>query len=121
MANVDEDGFISIVSRAGDFLKCGGTRISCQQLEQQILECHGLLEVVVIGVPDEVMGEAVKAFVVTNGASRTPEQVKLFCKTRLPFQLVPREVVVVEELPKNDSGKVLKEQLRSSGEYCHDT
>lgn len=122
MATVDEDGFISIVSRARDFLKCGGTRISCQQLEQQILECHDLLEVAVIGVPDEIMGEAVKAFVVTrNDTSTTPDQVKLFCKTRLPFQLVPRDVVIVEALPKNDSGKVLKEELRSGEECCHDT
>lgn len=113
MATVDEEGFISIVSRARDFLKCGGTRVSCLQLEQQILECRDLVEVAVIGVPDEVMGEAVKAFVVTRrDAGVTSEHVRHFCKTRLPFQLVPREIVVVEALPKNDSGKVLKEKLR---------
>jgi long-chain acyl-CoA synthetase len=116
MATVDEGGFITIVSRARDFLKCGGTRISCQQLEQRILESGDLQEVAVIGVPDEIMGEAVKAFVVPRiNASTTPEQVRRFCKTRLPFQLVPREIVVLDTLPKNDSGKVLKEQLRSYG------
>lgn len=116
MATVDEDGFIRVVSRARDFLKCGGTRTSCQQVEQQILECRDLLQVAVIGVPDEVMGEVVKAFVVPrSNASTTPEQVKCFCKARLPFQLVPREVVIVDALPRNDSGKVLKDQLRSRG------
>jgi len=113
MATVDEDGFILIVSRARDFLKCGGKRVSCLQLEQQILECPHLVEVAVIGVPDEVMGEAVKAFVVRRrDAAITPEYVRHFCKTRLPFQLVPREIVIVKDLPKSDSGKVLKEHLR---------
>ncbi len=116
MATVDADGFITVVSRARDFLKCGGTRTSCQQLEQKILGCEGVLEVAVIAVPDAVMGEAVKAFVVThNKAGTSPEQVKIYCKARLPSQLVPREVVIVDTLPKNDSGKVLKEQLRSPG------
>jgi acyl-CoA synthetase (AMP-forming)/AMP-acid ligase II len=116
MATVDEDGFIRIVSRARDFLKCGGTRISCQQLEQEILAYGNLQEVAVIAVPDDIMGEAVKAFVVPrSNAQTTPEQVKRFCRTRLPFQLVPREIVVLDTLPKNDSGKVLKEQLRALG------
>jgi len=117
MATVDQEGFITIVSRDRDFLKCGGTRISCQQLEQQILEDHDLVEVAVIGVPDEVMGEAIKAFVVPrHSVSTTAEEVQRFCKTRMPIQFVPREVVVVEALPKNDAGKVLKAKLRSSEE-----
>ncbi len=122
MGTIDEDGFISIVSRVRDFLKCGGTRVSCQQLEQQILECREVAEVAVIGVPDEIMGEAVKAFVVTRGdADITLEHVRCFCKTRLPFQLVPREIVVVGALPKNEAGKVLKEQLRRCGELSHES
>jgi len=117
MATVDEDGFISIVSRSRDFIKCGGTRVSCLQIEQQILECREVAEVAVIGVPDEVMGEAVKAFVATRGeAGVTLDHIRRFCKTRLPFQLVPREIVVLAALPKNEAGKVLKEQLRRYGE-----
>lgn len=116
LATLDADGFIRVVSRVRDFLKCGGMRISCQQLEQQILEYGDLQEVAIIGVPDGISGEAVKAFVVPRAnATTTPEKVKVFCKTHLPFQLVPREIVLLDTLPKNESGKVLKEQLRSLG------
>lgn len=117
MASVDEDGFVTIVSRSRDFVKCGGTRKSCRQLEQQILECCDLEEVAVLGVPDSMMGEAVKAFVVPRIMGNiSAEQVKAHCKMRLPLQFVPREVVVLGVLPKSDSGKVLKEQLRHYGE-----
>jgi len=117
MATVDEEGFITVVSRDRDFLKCCGTRIGCRQLELQILECCELAEVAVVGVPDDVMGEAIKAFVVPrHRGSTTPEEVKHLCKTHMPLQLVPREVVVVDALPKNDSGKILKVKLRSGEE-----
>ena len=115
LATVDEDGFIFLVGRAKDFLKCGGKRISCKQLEQQLLECENLLETAVIGVPDDVLGEAVKAFVVPRpGSVAAQEQVRKFCKEHLPLQLVPREIVVVDGLPKSPAGKVLKEQLRGA-------
>jgi acyl-CoA synthetase (AMP-forming)/AMP-acid ligase II len=115
LATVDEDGFIFLVGRAKDFLKCGGKRISCKQLEQQLLECENLLETAVIGVPDDVLGEAVKAFVVPRpGSVAAQEQLRKFCKEHLPLQLVPREIVVVDGLPKSPAGKVLKEQLRGA-------
>ena len=114
-AIVDPDGFLYIVGRRGDFLKCGGKRISCTKLEQQLLEFDELLEAAVIGVPDEVMGEAVKAFVVPRRTcDRVEERLRKFCKERFPFELVPQEIVVLDALPKNPAGKVTKEQLRSS-------
>ena len=113
-ATVDEEGFIFVIGRAKDFLKCGGKRISCKQLEQQLLECEDLLDAAVVGVPDEVLGEAVQAFVVPRtGLAAPAERVRNFCKERWAFQLMPREIVVMGSLPKNSSGKVLKEQLKS--------
>jgi acyl-CoA synthetase (AMP-forming)/AMP-acid ligase II len=115
-ATVDEDGFIHIIGRTRDFLKCGGKRVSCKQLEQQLLEFGDLLEVAVIGVPDEIMGEAVKAFVVARpGVTEVEARLRRFCKEQLPFQLVPREIVVLSALPKNHTGKVMKEELRRLG------
>lgn len=115
LAAVDEQGYIFIAGRAKDFLKCGGKRVSCKQLEQQLLEYEDLLEAAVIGVPDEVMGEAVKAFVVPRpGLTAVEERLRSFCKERFPFQLVPREIVVLNVLPKNHAGKVLKEELRDA-------
>ena len=115
LATVDEDGYIFIVDRAKDFLKCGGKRTSCRQLEEQLLEFEALLEAAVVGIPDELLGEAVKAFVVSRKADAggLEERVRLFCKERMPPQLVPKEIVVLKALPKNSSGKVLKQSLKT--------
>jgi acyl-CoA synthetase (AMP-forming)/AMP-acid ligase II len=114
LAMVDSEGFISIVGRAKDFLKCGGKRVSCRQLEDRILEFDGVLEVAVVGVPDEILGEAVKAFVVsrTPECDGLPQRVLQFCRECLPPDLVPRDVVVLDALPKNSAGKVLKQRLK---------
>jgi long-chain acyl-CoA synthetase len=114
LGTTDQDGFIYIVGRAKDFVKCGGKRVSCRQLEERLLEFEGLLEAAVVGIPDDILGEAVKAFVVP----RRPEssgfagQVLQFCKHRLPPDLVPHDIVVLDALPKNSAGKVLKQRLK---------
>jgi acyl-CoA synthetase (AMP-forming)/AMP-acid ligase II len=64
LATVDDEGFLYIVDRAKDFVKCGSIRVSCRSVEEKLLECSELVEAAVIGIPDEVLGEAVQAFVV---------------------------------------------------------
>ncbi len=115
LATVDEDGFIYIVDRAKDFLKCGGKRVSCRQLENVLLEHPALLEAAVIGEPDEVLGESAVAYVVARDPKATPdpEQLKTHCRAQLPPQLVPKRFVMLKSLPKNTSGKVLKTVLKS--------
>jgi long-chain acyl-CoA synthetase len=115
LGTVDDDGFIYVVDRAKDFIKCGGKRVSCRQLEEKLLEFSGLLEVAVVGVEDEILGEAVKAFVVPRraGSDGFEDQLRRFCKEQLPHQLVPRDIVVIDSLPKNSAGKVLKHNLKS--------
>jgi len=116
LATVDEDGFIYVVDRAKDFLKCGGERVSCRQLEEQLLAFEELLEVAVVGVPHDVLGESVKAYVVPRAAANTGLSDRLiqFCKTFMPPQLIPREIILMDCLPKNGAGKVLKAVLRNS-------
>jgi acyl-CoA synthetase (AMP-forming)/AMP-acid ligase II len=116
LATVDNEGFIYVVDRAKDFLKCGGKRVSCRQLEETLLEFDELLETAVIGMKDEILGEAVKAFVVPrNSHSDGLEQrVLAFCKERLAHQLVPKQIVVMNSLPKNSSGKVLRQKLKTA-------
>ncbi|HVW11316.1 MAG TPA: AMP-binding protein [Bryobacteraceae bacterium] len=117
LATVDEDGFIYILDRARDFLKCGGKRVSCRQIEDRILQCRDLAEAAVIGIADDVTGEAVKAFVVPCGAVPPDfgESLRVFCRKNLPLELVPKEIVVLDALPKNSAGKVSKRELRSMG------
>lgn len=114
LATVDEEGFIYVVDRAKDFLKCGGKRVSCRQLEEKLLEFDELLEVAVVGMADELLGEAVKVFVVPRNSHSEglEDRVLQFCKQNFAHQLVPKEILVISSLPKNSAGKVLKHQLR---------
>lgn len=113
LATVDAEGFIYIVGRAKDFLKCGGTRVSCRQLENLLLEQGDLLEASVVGVPDDVLGEAAVAYVVPRDPDHhpSPEHLRNDCRERLPLPLLPRQFFVLKALPKNSSGKVLKAGL----------
>ena len=115
LATVDEDGFIFIVDRAKDFLKCGGKRVSCRQLENVLLEHQELLEAAVVGVPDDILGEAAIAYVVPRDRTQQPsaEQLNVYCRQRLPLPFVPKRFVILKSLPKNSSGKVLKPLLKT--------
>lgn len=114
MATVDEDGYIYILNRAKEFLKCGGKRVSCREVEDQILGFEGITEAAVIAIPDDVLGEAVKAFVVSTGRNGNglENELRLFCKEHLAPEVVPKQIVVLRSLPKNSSGKVLRQELK---------
>jgi len=113
LATVDEDGFIYIVDRAKDFLKCGGKRVSSTHIEEVLLEFDDLVEAAVVGMPDDMLGEAVKAFVVPRKRDCfIRDRLLAFCARRLPAQLVPKEIVVLPSLPKNQAGKLAKSALK---------
>ena len=115
LATVDDEGYIYIVDRAKDFVKCRGEKVSCRQLEETILECEELLEAAVIGVPDPILGEAIRAFIVPRVKDVTglEERVAAFCKRRLPAHYLPKTLVVIPGLPKNSSGKIMKQALKT--------
>jgi acyl-CoA synthetase (AMP-forming)/AMP-acid ligase II len=117
MATVDEEGYIFISGRQKDFVKSGGRRVSCRQIEEQLIGFPELLEAAVIGVPDVVLGEAVKAFVVprVRGQAGLVDQLLEYCRVNMTPHLIPKEIVVLDALPKNSAGKVLKERLRVPG------
>jgi acyl-CoA synthetase (AMP-forming)/AMP-acid ligase II len=114
IGTVDEDGFLYIVDRAGDFVKIGGKRTSCRDIEERILEFRGALEVAVIGVPDDLSGEAVRAYVVPRDPKDDAfvETLRAFCMERLPHPYVPKEFLQLSGLPKNSAGKVMKARLK---------
>lgn len=109
----DDEGFFYVVGRKRDMIKSGGNRVSAKEIEEIILEHPDILETAVIGIPDQFIGEAICAYVVPkNGVPVPPEALIDHCKERLPDYKVPRSVIVRESLPKNASGKIMKEELR---------
>lgn len=113
LATVDDDGYIFVIDRSKDILKCGGTRSSCKAVEDVLMEFGDLVEAAVIGIPDDLQGEAVKAFVVSRTKDGSVvERLQAFCLHRLPAHLIPKQIVVLDELPKGSGGKILKPALR---------
>jgi acyl-CoA synthetase (AMP-forming)/AMP-acid ligase II len=113
LGKTDEEGFFYVVGRKKDMIKAGGERISAKEVEDRILEIVGILEAAVIGVPDDLLGEAVKAFIVPAGGARlSGKEYEMEIRKRLPSFMHPREVVIMRDLPKNESGKILKNLLK---------
>ena len=119
LASVDADGYVTVLGRAKSFLKCGGTRTSAERFEEALLAFPDIVEAAVIGVPDEVMGEAPAAFVVPRdpGDPTVASRLLDFASAKLPMVLRPKIVEVLAELPKSAAGKVqrirLHERLRA--------
>jgi long-chain acyl-CoA synthetase len=117
LAKLDEDGFIYIVDRKSDFIKSLGHRVSSQEIEARILQIPEVVTAAAIGVPDDLQGEAIRVFVTLKSrAEITPEEIILYCKQHLARHMVPKDVVVVDRLPINAHGKIIKSVLRDWGE-----
>jgi amino acid adenylation domain-containing protein len=108
----DEDGYFYFVSRKDDIIKSRGEKVSPREVENVLYAIRGVQDAAVIGVPDAVLGQAVKAFIVAPGATLTESEVISHCKARLEYFMVPREVEFRTELPKTASGKVRRIDLR---------
>lgn len=109
---VDEDGLLYFVGRTDDIIKTRGEKVSTVEVENVLHELAGVLQAAVVGVPDDLLGEAVRAYVVLDGgAALTQEDILRFARTKLENFMVPREVVIVDELPHTESGKVRKRSL----------
>jgi long-chain acyl-CoA synthetase len=110
---VDEDGFLYFVGRSDDIIKTRGEKVSPIEVENAIFDIDGVKEAAVVGVPDEVLGEAIKAFVVLDaGAELTAQEIIAACRTRLENFMVPGEVVFMDALPTTATGKVRRKSLR---------
>ena len=115
IGRIDDDGFVSIVDRLKDLIISGGENIFSPEVEAVLAEHPSVAEVAVIGVPDPVMGESVMAVVSpVPGKTIDPEALIAFTRERLAGFKCPRAVEVVDALPRNASGKVLKRQLRET-------
>ena len=113
LARRDQDGFIYVVGRKREIIKAAGHRVSAKEIEERILENELVAEAAVFGVPDDVLGEAIRAVVVLKPGARADEkQIQLWCQKGLATFKVPRVVTFVESLPKYQSGKVNKLVLK---------
>ncbi|WP_423409459.1 long-chain-fatty-acid--CoA ligase [Heyndrickxia sp. MSNUG] len=113
LATIDEEGFITLVDRKKDMIISGGENVYSIEVEEVLYEHPGVLEAAIIGLPDEVWGEAVCAVIVPKqGAAVDEQELKSFCRQKLAGYKVPRRIFIEEALPRNASGKILKYQLR---------
>ena len=110
---VDADGYVFIVDRKKDLIKTSGYQVWPREIEEVISAHPSVAEVGVVGLPDKMRGETVKAFVVFRpGMTATEAELKTFCRERLAPYKVPSEIEVVAELPKSQVGKVLRRALK---------
>ena len=108
----DDDGYLYIVDRLKDMIVSGGENIASSEVERVLYEHESVVEAAVVGRPDERWGEVPVAFVVLRSAATTPDELIEHCRQQLARFKVPKEVVLIDALPRNPSGKVLKRELR---------
>ncbi|MBT8129206.1 MAG: AMP-binding protein, partial [Gammaproteobacteria bacterium] len=114
---MDEQGYVQIVDRKKDMILVSGFNVYPNEVENVLAHYPGVLEVGVIGMPDEKSGEAVAAVVVRSDPSLTEDALIEFCKDDLTNYKRPRYIFFAEELPKTNVGKILRRELRDK--YIH--
>ncbi|HET7365769.1 MAG TPA: AMP-binding protein [Burkholderiales bacterium] len=108
----DAEGYLYFVARKDDIIKSRGEKVSPREVENVIYRLPGVLETAVVGVPDAVFGQAVKAFVVLGPGRRYSERDVIgHCGARLESFMVPKYVEFVDGLPKTDNGKIKRQAL----------
>ena len=113
LVKMDEDGFLYFVGRRDTMIKSSGFRISPTEVEEALFSCGKLRGVAVIGIPDEVLGQTIKAFaVLRDGESLEADELLAYCGEKLPRHMVPKAVELLPDLPKTSSGKVDYPALR---------
>lgn len=113
LASMDEEGFLFIVGRETDMIKSGAHRIGPKEIEDVVERLAEVSQCAVVGVDDEVLGEAIAAFVVpATDAELNPRMVQRICLEHLPRFKIPGHVRVVDTLPRTPSGKLQRKELK---------
>ncbi|WP_066319156.1 class I adenylate-forming enzyme family protein [Bacillus sp. FJAT-29814] len=114
LAKMDVDGFVYIVDRKKDLINRGGEKIFCIEVENVLYNHPKVLEAAVVGIPDDLFGEVVKAVIVPkDGEILDEEEIREFVAARLANYKVPKLIEFASELPRNPGGKILKNVLRN--------
>jgi long-chain acyl-CoA synthetase len=112
----DADGYYFLVDRVKDMINVSGFKVFPREVEEVLFRHEAVKEAAVIGVPDPVRGEAVKAFVVLHADARvSADELRQMCRASIATYKVPEAIAFVDGLPKNPTGKILKKDLRARG------
>ncbi|MDR3294743.1 MAG: long-chain fatty acid--CoA ligase [Clostridiales Family XIII bacterium] len=117
LAKKDEDGYIYIVDRKKDMIVVSGLNVYPREVEEVLYKYPSVKEAAVVGAPDKLRGEAVVAYVVLKeGETAHSKEILRYLKSKLAAYKLPRRIEVVDSLPKNSTGKILKRMLRENSE-----
>jgi len=112
---IDTDGYLSVVDRKKDMILRGGFNVYPREIEEVLLSHPAVSLAAVVGVPDERLGEEVKAFVVKKpSAELTEDELRTWCKAQFAAYKYPRLIEFRTELPTSATGKILKRELRAA-------
>jgi long-chain acyl-CoA synthetase len=111
---MDDQGWFYVIDRKKDQINAAGYKVWPREVEDELYAHEAVREAAVVGMPDSYRGETVKAFVsLKPGAAATPDELIAFCKSRMAAYKYPREIEIIDELPKNPAGKILRRELRA--------
>jgi acyl-CoA synthetase (AMP-forming)/AMP-acid ligase II len=110
LGTLGDDGFLKIVGRSSDMIIRGGAKVYPSEVEGVLAEHAAVAEVAVVGWPDQKLGEEVAAFVVLR-TSAQPQDILAYCRSKLHPDKQPRQVFIIEALPRNANGKLVKREL----------
>jgi acyl-CoA synthetase (AMP-forming)/AMP-acid ligase II len=116
---VDDDGYLFIEGRADDTIIRGGENIAPAEIEDVLLEHPGVAEAAVVGVPDPEWGQRLVAVLVARGEPSDPAELKEWVRARLRSSKTPDAIVFRDELPKTETGKLLRRVLTAELEASH--
>jgi acyl-CoA synthetase (AMP-forming)/AMP-acid ligase II len=112
LCRLDEEGYLYFVARKDDVIKSRGEKVPPKEVEAALLEVRGVKEAAVIGVPHDLLGQAVVAYVaLEEGVSITAKELQRACAARLEPHMVPQRIAIVPALPRSANGKVDKSAL----------
>ena len=110
---MDGDGFVQVTGRTKDLIIRGGVNIAPLEIDHVLLEHPSISQAAAIGIPDPIYGEEVVCYVVPKpGEDISEDAIKQHCAKSLPAFKAPKKVYIVEDLPKSDRGKVLRDKLK---------
>jgi long-chain acyl-CoA synthetase len=113
IAYMDEEGYAYIVDRKKDMINVGGEKVFPSEVEDMLLSHSKIKDLVIVGIPDDLKGEAPKAFIqLREGETATEKEIREYCKAKMAPYKVPVAVEFIEEVPRSASGKALRLVLR---------